>query len=248
MNTLKFMLSFVVCCTLLQTTTAQKISSSSSVSQKIANGASDTEILKSWENLVLQKQIRTYPDAEKLLDQTMQLAFLHGNRQLGASITKTSYYNTLTTTLEEEITAVKVTMQKGGQVNFVQKNYKLQPDARDMQRLAGIGKIDLASQRQLRLNLIEKAHEILIYVPGFQTAKGQKTSAKQQQVKPSEIFTSTDIVLSNGKTFTTKEALNVYLDRLVTAKETANNVLQKSSTQLQGITLMQQKVVQKRLL
>lgn len=245
MNTLKFMLSFVVCCTLLQTTTAQKISSSSSVSQKIANGASDTEILKSWENLVLQKQIKTYPDAEKLVDQTMQLAFLHGNRQLGASITKTAYYSTLTTVLGQEIGAIKAVIQQNGKVSFTQKNYKLQPDARDMQRLAGIGKIDLASQRQLRFNLVDKAQDILVYVPGFQAAKGQKVSGKnQRQAKLPDVFSTSDVILSNGKTITTQEELNVYLNRLVSAYTSADETLKQSGTQLQGITLMQQQVAQ----
>jgi len=104
MNTLKLILSVVASCIALQVTIAQKTTGRSfSVSQKISNGESEVEILKSWEKLVLQKQIKTYADAEKLVDKTMQLAFLHGNRQLGASITKTAYYSTLTTTLEQEI-------------------------------------------------------------------------------------------------------------------------------------------------
>lgn len=246
MNTLKLILSVVVCCIALQTTIAQKTNSrSSSVSQKISNGASEAEILKSWENLVLQKQIKTYSEAEQLVDKTMQLAFLHGNRQLGASITKTAYYSTLTTTLGQEIGEIKAVIQQGGQVSFTQKNYKLQPDARDMQRLAGIGKIDLVSQRQLRFNLVNKAQDILVYVPGFQSAKGQKVSGKnQRKAKLPDVFTTSDVVLSNGKTITTKEELNVYLNRLVTAYTAANDNLKNSGTQLQGITLMQQQVAQ----
>lgn len=246
MNAFKLILSIVACCIALQTTIAQKTNSrSSSVSQKISNGASDAEILKSWEDLVLQKQIRTYSEAEKLADQTMQLAFLHGNRQLGASITKTAYYSTLTTSLSQEIGAVKSAILQGGNVNFTQKNYKLQPDARDMQRLAGIGKIDLTSQRQLRFNLVNKAQDILVYVPGFQTAKGQKVSGKnQRKAKLPDVFTTSDVVLSNGKTITTKEELDVYLNRLVTAYTAANDNLKQSGTQLRGITMMQQQVAQ----
>lgn len=246
MNTLKLMLSVVACCIALQTTVAQKTNSrSSSVSQKISNGASDAEILKSWENLVLQKQIKTYPEAEKLADKTMQLAFLHGNRQLSASVTKTAYYSTLTTTLSQEIGSIKAVIQQGGKVNFTQKNYKLQPDGRDMQRLAGIGKIDLASQRQLRFNLVNKAQDILMYVPGFQSGKEQKVSGKnQRKAKLPDVFTTSDVVLSSGKTITTKEELTIYLNRLVTAYTTANDNLKQSGTQLKGITLMQQQVAQ----
>lgn len=246
MNALKLMLSMLVCCIMLQTTMAQKTNSRpSSVSQKIANGASDATILKSWENLILQKQIKTYQNAGTLVDQTMQLAFLQGNRHLGASITKTAYYSTLTTTLSHEIGSVRSVIQQGGKINFIQKNYKLQPDARDMQRLAGIGKIDLASQRQLRFNLVNKAQDILVYVPGFQSAKSEKVSGKnQRKAKLPDVFTTSDVILSNGKTITTKEELNVYLNRLVTAYTAADTKLKNSGTQLRGITLMQQQVAQ----
>ncbi|MFK7950691.1 MAG: hypothetical protein AB8G11_24105 [Saprospiraceae bacterium] len=246
MNTLKLILSIVACCIALQTTVAQKTNNrSSSVSQQISNGASDVEILKSWESLVLQKQIKTYVEAEKLADKTMQLAFLHGNRQLGASVTKTAYYSTLTTTLSQEIGVVKSAIQQGGKANFTQKNYKLQPDARDMQRLAGIGKIDLTSQRQLRFNLVNKAQNILVYVPGLQSAKGQKVSGKnQRKAKLPDVFSTSDVILSNGKTIATKEELNLYLNRLVSAYTKANENLKQSGTQLKGITLMQQQVAQ----
>lgn len=243
---LRVTLSLLCCCIILQTTMAQKINSrASSVSKKIANGADDATILKSWEDLVLQKQIKTYSDAEKLADQTLQLAFLHGNRQLGASITKTAYYSTLTTALSQEIAEVKAVIQKGGSISFVQKNFKLEPDARDMQRLAGISKIDLASQRLLRFNLINKSQDILMYVPGFQHTKGEQVSGKNQRnVKLPDVFSTSDVILSNGKTITTKEALNTYLNRLITAFETANNQLKTSGTQLHGITLIQQQVAQ----
>ena len=246
MNTLKLILSVVASCIALQVTIAQKTTGRSfSVSQKISNGESEVEILKSWEKLVLQKQIKTYADAEKLVDKTMQLAFLHGNRQLGASITKTAYYSTLTATLGQEIDEIKGVIQQGGKVKRTQKNYKLQPDARDMQRLAGIGQIDLVSQRQLRFNLVNKAKNVLTYVPSLQSEKREKVGGENNQLaKYPDVFSASDVVLSNGKIMTTKEALNVYLNRLMAAHKTANNTLKQSGTQLKGITSVQQQVVQ----
>ncbi len=229
MTTLKLIVSVVVCCMFLQTATAQKISShSSSVSQKISTGATDAEVLQLWEDYLLQKEVKTYAEAQKLVDQTMQLAFLHGNRRLGASITKTAYYLTLNSALTKEINTIKTAIAKNQ--NATQKKYKMDPNARDMQRLAGIGNIDLASQRQLRTNLIAKAEEI--------------QASTQNESKPTlpDVFSTSDVLLSSGSEIITKEALNTYLNQLITAQKDTNNKLSQSKKQLQAITTVQQQI------
>ena len=95
------------------------------------------------------------------------------------------------------------------------------------------------------LCMVNKAQDILVYVPGFQSAKSEKVSGKnQRKAKLPDVFTTSDVILSNGKTITTKEELNVYLNRLVTAYTAADTKLKNSGTQLRGITLMQQQVAQ----
>lgn len=245
MNALKLMLSIVACCIIAQSTIAQKTGRTLSLSQMIANGADETAILKSWENLVLQKQIKTYNEAERLAVQTMQKAFLQGNKHLASSITKTAYYSTLTIALSKEVGAVKAVIQKNEEIDFSLKNFKIQPNARDMQRIAGVGKLDLVSQRKLRFNLVNKALSILDFVPGFQS-KGHKVSGKnkRQAILPN-IFIESDVVLSKGKKITTKKELDVYLNRLVEAYKVADTNLKTSGTQLKGITMMQQHVAQR---
>ena len=228
MNTLKLISSITFCFVLLQTTTAQKLNSrTSSVSQKISTGAADTEVLQLWEDLLLQKEVKTYADAQKLANQTMQVAFLHGNRRLGASITKTAYYLTLNSALVKDINAVKTAIaQKKG---TTQRNYKMDPNARDMQRLAGIGNIDLASQRQLRSNLIAKAEDIL-------------SNQNQPKTTLPDVFSSTDVLLATGSEIIAKEALNTYLNQLIAAQKSTYDKLNQSKKQLQTITTAQQQV------
>jgi len=242
------MMTFVACLLALQPSWSQKTNSNKSVSQLISTGASDAVILKSWENLVLQKQIKSYPEAEQLLAQTMKVAFLQGNRNLGASVTKTAYYSTLTIALSKEIATVQAAIQNANQADITEKNFKLKPNARDLQRLSGVGiKMDLKSQRLHRFNLINKAQSVLAFVPGFQSSKGYKAPMtgknKKQAVLPN-VFKSSDVILSKGRAVTQTEQLKIYLERLKTAYITANTDLKISGTQLQGITMMQQQVAQ----
>lgn len=241
-------MTFVACLAVLQPSWSQKTNNSKSVSQLISTGASEAVILKSWGNLVLQKQIKSYPEAEQLLTKTMQVAYLQGNRNLGASVTKTAYYSTLTIALSKEIATVQAALQDANQANITEKNFKLKPNARDLQRLSGVGmKMDLKSQRQHRFNLINKAQSVLAFVPGFQSAKGYKAPMtgknKKTAVLPN-VFKPADVVLSKGRAVTQKEQLKVYLKRLETAYIAANTDFKVSGTQLQGITMMQQQVAQ----
>ena len=249
MNTFKFLATLVICTFLVQTSWSQKVNQSkksASVSNLIATVAADKEILTAWEALVLQKQVKSYTQAEQLMDKTMQKAYLQGNRYLGASITKTAFYSTLTVELGKEIANMKMAMQNGIQPNLTEKNFKLKPDSRDLQRLAGIGKIDIGTQRKLRFNLIEKAQTVLATVPGVVTTKGYKapmTGKNKRQVLPN-IFSASDVIISNGRAIQTKEQLSIYLKRLEDAYLTVDTNLKTSASQLHNMTMMQQQMAQ----
>lgn len=246
MHYLKFMMTFLVCLLVMPSSWSQKTNAKPvSVSQLIAMNAAEATILDSWEDLVLQKQIKSYKQAEELVGQTMQIAFLQGNKTLSASTTKTAYYSSLTVALGDEIGKVKMAMKSSKKPNITEKNFKLKPSARDLQRLAGIGKIDLVTQRKLRFNLINKAQSVLSAVPGMKVGNQSNVTGKNQlQASSPTIFTTSDAILSSGKTITSKEQLNTYLKRLEQAYKVANTDLKTSGTQLYGIMLTQQQVAQ----
>lgn len=249
MNTLKFVVTLFVCTLLVQLGWSQKNNQgkTTSVSSLIATGASEEEILSAWEDLVLQKQIKSYVQAEELLEQTLQVAYLQGNRYLGASITKTAYYSTLAVELGKEIGVAKMALQRGTTPNITEKNFKLKPDAKDLQRLAGIGKIDLETQRKLRFNLVEQSQHILTSVPGFKSSKGyesQVTGKNQRQASLPNIFSASDVIISNGQRIETQESLKVYLQRLEQAYSTVDTNLKTSASHLQNVTMTQQQIAQ----
>ncbi len=218
----------------------------SSVSKLIASGASESEILETWGNLVLERKIVSYTDAEALVTKTMQVAYLQGNRTLGASITKTAYYNALTVVLGQEIGKVQVAMQRSS-TSLMTHNFKLQPDGRDLQKLGNVGRIDLKSQRSQRSNLITKAQMILSTVPGMNNYKNPKapiTGKNTRQANLPAMFSSNEIMLSGGSKITSKEALQTYFQRLQTAFNQANNNMKQSATQLQNEMLIQQQMAQ----
>lgn len=246
MNNLKFVMTLMTCLLLIPSSWSQRTNTgTASVSQLIATGASETMILNSWQDLVLQKQVKSYQQAEALVKQTMQVAFLQGNKTLGAAITKTAYYSTLTVQLGEEIGKVKMALQRNEKLNITEKNFKLQPAARDLQRLAGIGKIDLVTQRKLRFNLINKSQSVLAQVPGMNASKSGKVSGKnQRQAGLPTIFNASDVIVSNGQSITNKTALNTYLKRLENAYKKADTNVRTSGTYLNGVMLTQQQVAQ----
>ena len=61
-------------------TISQNVNYKSSVSKLIASGASEAEILETWEDLVLEQQLTSYSDAEILVKKTMQVAYLQGKK------------------------------------------------------------------------------------------------------------------------------------------------------------------------
>jgi uncharacterized protein (DUF885 family) len=249
MNTLKFVVTLFVCTFLVQVSWSQKLNQSkktTSVSSLIATGASEEEILSAWEDLVLQKQIKSYTQAEELLEQTFQVAYLQGNRYLGASITKTAYYSTLTVELGKEIGVAKMALQRGNISNITEKNFKLKPDAKDLQRLAGIGKIDLETQRKIRFNLVEQSQSVLATTPGFKTLKGEGTitGKNQRQANLPSIFSANDVILSDGQKVENQEDLKIYLERLEGAYSTVDTNLKTSASHLQNVTMTQQQIAQ----
>lgn len=251
MNTLKVVITLFLCTFWVQATWSQKSyqnKKTTSVSNLIATGASDEEILAAWEDLILQKQIKSYPEVEELLEQTLQVAYLQGNRYLGASVTKTAYYSTLTVELGKEIGVAKMAVQRGSTPNITEKNFKLKPDSKDLQRLVDIGKIDLETQRKFRFNLVEQAQTVLATVPGFKSSKGTDAAAvtgkNQRQAMLPNIFVATDVILSNGQKIVSQEALKVYLQRLEEAYYVTDTNLKTSASQLQNMTMTQQQVAQ----
>jgi hypothetical protein len=249
MKILKFAMTLLMCTFLVQMSWSQKNNQSktTSVSSLIATGASEEEILHAWEDLMLQKQVKYYTQAEELLNQTLQVAYLQGNRYLGASITKTAYYSTLTVELGREIGVAKMALQHGGTPNITEKNFKLKPDAKDLQRLAGIGKIDLETQRKLRFNLVEQSQSVLATVPGFKSSKGyesQVTGKNQRQASLPSIFFANDVIISNGQKIENQEDLRVYLQRLEQAYLTVDTNLKTSASHLQNVTMTQQQITQ----
>jgi hypothetical protein len=245
MNTLKFVMTLFLCTFLVQITWSQKSyqnKKTTSVSNLIATGASD-EILAAWEDLILQKQIKSYPEAEELLEQTLQVAYLQGNRYLGASLTKTAYYSALTVELSKEIGVAKTAAQRSTTPNITEKNFKLKPDAKDLQRLADIGNIDLDAQRKFRFNLVEQAQTVLATVPGFKSSTTITAKNQRQAILPN-IFTANDVILSNGQKIINQEILKTYLYRLEQAYSNADTNLKTSASQLQNITMTQQQVAQ----
>ena len=112
-----------------------------------------------------------------------------------------------------------------------------------MQRTA-IGKIDLETQRKLRFNLVNKAQSVLAYVPGIEINNSTVTGKNQRQAILPDVFETSDVILSNGSTITTKDQLKAYLKRLETAYITANTDLKTSGSQLYSIMLTQQQVAQ----
>lgn len=221
----------------------------SSVSKLIASGASESEILDTWADLVLERQISSYTDAEALVEKTMQVAYLQGNRKLGASITKTAYYNALTVVLGKEIGKVQMALQRNN-TTVMTHNFKLQPDGRDLQKLGNVGRIDLKSQRLQRSNLVANAQMTLSAVPGMNNYKNPKapiTGKNKRQANLPAMFSANEITLSGGSTIKTKAALNTYLQRLQIAFNQANNNMKQSATQLQNEMLIQQQMAQNEL-
>lgn len=218
----------------------------SSVSKLIASGASETEILETWGDLVLERQLKNYAEAETLVEKTMQIAYLQGNKKLGASITKTAYYKTLTIVLGKEIGKTQIALQQNN-TSVMTHNFKLQPDGRDLQRLGNIGKIDLKSQRLQRVNLISQAQITLSTLPGMSNYKNPKapmTGKNQRQANLPAMFSEQEIILSGGANINSKTELNTYLQRLQTAFNQANNNMKQSATQLQNEMLIQQQMAQ----
>jgi hypothetical protein len=249
MNTLKFTVTLLVCMFLVQVSWSQKNNQSktTSVSSLIATGASEEEILSAWKDLVLQKQIKSYTQAEELLEQTLQVACLQGNRYLGASVTKTAYYSALTVELGKEIGVAKMALQRGTTPNITEKNFKLKPDAKDLQRLAGIGKIDLETQRKLRFNLVEQSQNVLVMVSGFKSSKGnegQVTGKNKRQANLPSIFSASDVLISNGQKIENQEDLKIYLQRLEQAYFEVDTNLKTSASHLQNVMMTQQQIAQ----
>jgi hypothetical protein len=249
MKTFKFLAALAICTFFVQSALSQKVNQikkSASVSNLIATVAPETEILTAWESLVLQKQIKSYSQAEQLMEQTMQKAYLQGNRYLGASITRTAFYSTLAVELSKEIANMKLALRKEIQSNITEKNFKLKPDSRDLQRLAGIGKIDLDTQRKLRFNLVNKAQSVLSIVSSIITSKAHRpatTGNNKQQISPN-IFFANDVIISNGGVIKSKEQLSVYLSRLEKAYVIADTNLKASASQLHNMTMTQQQMAQ----
>lgn len=250
MNTLKFATTFLLCTFLVQVSWSQKTNQSrktTSVSNLISTGASEEQILSAWEDLMLQKQVKSYAQAEQLLVQTFQVAFLQGNRYLSASITKTAYYNTLTVELSKEISVVKLALQRENIPNITAKNFKLKPGSKDLQRLAGIGRIDLETQRKLRFNLVEQSQAVLANVSGFKPSKKYEatmTGKNQRQESLPSIFAANDVILSNGQDILNQADLKIYLQRLEEDYSTADTSLKISTSHLQGVTMTQQQIGQ----
>lgn len=230
----------------LPTTAFENVNYKSSVSKLIASGASEIEILKTWEELVLERQLTSYSDAEALVKQTMQVAYLQGNKTLGASITKTAYYNALTVVLGKEVGKIQMALQRNNSA-VMTHNFKLQPDGRDLQRLGNLGKIDLKSQRLQRFNLVSQAQATLSTVPGMNNYKNPKapiTGKNKRQANLPAMFSEKEIMLSGGSKINTKAELNTYLQRLQVAFGQANNNMKQSATQLQNEMLIQQQMAQ----